>query len=108
MAALTQRFIDTLKFHKDHQGAEGLDNAGLEHLAVDQQHAGLILSVVEEHQADKTTDEEFKQQLLDMLEQELFKSNETMSKTMIRNILREHFDTNVDPIPQAPSEEPTV
>jgi tryptophanyl-tRNA synthetase len=104
MADLTQRFIDTLNFHKEHPGAEDLDETGIAHVKIDQAHANHILSVIEEHQAGKTTDEEFKQQLLDILEHELFKPHETMSKTMVRNILKHDFGINKDPVPVPPAE----
>jgi hypothetical protein len=103
MAQLTQRFLDTLNFHMQHEGADDLDEAAKAHVAIDQAHARTILEVIEVHQKGDSTDEEFKQQLLDLLAHEDFEPHETMAKTQIKNILREHFDTHVDaPTPPAP------
>lgn len=108
MADITQRFIDTLNFHKDHPGAEDIDEAGKAHVEIDQQHANHILAVIKDHQDGKTTDDEFKQQLLDILEHELFEPHETMSKTMVRNILKHDFGIDKDPVPEKPLSGDTV
>ena len=108
MADITQRFIDTLNFHKDHPGAEDLDEAGKAHVEIDQAHANHILEVIRDHQNGQTTDEEFKQQLLDILEHEDFEPHETMSKTMVRNILKHDFNINKDPVPEQPISGDTV
>ena len=107
--AITQRFLDTLNFHKDHPGAEDLDEAGLAHVAVDQAHATTILEVVADHQSGKLSEEEFKQALLDLLAHEEFEPHETMAKTQIRNILREDFGiTGLDLAAPEASGTPTV
>jgi tryptophanyl-tRNA synthetase len=104
MATITQRFIDTLNFHKEHPGAPDIDEAGKAHVVIDQAHAATILSVVEDHQSGKTTDEEFKQALLDLLAHEDFEPHETMAKTQIKNILRHDFGVEVEEnAPSAPN-----
>ena len=109
MATITQRFIDTLNFHKEHPGAPDIDEAGKAHVEKDQAHANTILSVIEDHQSGKTSDEEFKQALLDLLAHEDFAPHETMSKTMIKNILREDFGIDgLDNLPQQVPGTPTV
>lgn len=108
MAQITQRFIDTLLFHKDHPGAEDLDADGIAHVEIDQSHANHVLDIITRHNEGKTSDEECKQELLDCLEHDHFAPHETMSKTMIKNILREDFGVEVNDTPPGDTVTPTM
>jgi hypothetical protein len=60
MANITQRFIDTLNIHASGaQAATDLDEAGKAHVEIDKDHGTRILAVVTDHQAGKTTDDQF-------------------------------------------------